>query len=230
MNMICKMPYFASAFYFCYSILLIACFWGTEGIALESFPIMRESIKKISLHESFIPSSLVMKRASLPASKNGHSCHRGFSNKVASVNTFRIGLDNANSLIVWSPVDSSAWTNLLCGTIVPMDGNYTQFDETNVSTNFQAAVNCSEKIIATWISSINSTRILQPSFQDSESLSSIQSKKNEPAQKWLIAGAHKKRGLITEYLLKGDKNSIWVSKEDVLKLALAGLVDVEILD
>jgi hypothetical protein len=40
-------------------------------------------------------------------------------------------------------------------------------------------------------------------------------------EKWYIAGVHKKRGTITEYLI-AMKKEIWVPKMDALKLAMEG--------
>lgn len=37
--------------------------------------------------------------------------------------------------------------------------------------------------------------------------------------KWIISGVHKKRGVITEYLVKTNKGSIWLSKPQALELA-----------
>lgn len=40
--------------------------------------------------------------------------------------------------------------------------------------------------------------------------------------KWYITGVHKKRGVITEYLVEKNDGPIWISKEQALKLALEG--------
>jgi hypothetical protein len=37
--------------------------------------------------------------------------------------------------------------------------------------------------------------------------------------KWYITAVHKKRGIITEYLVKMNRNTVWISKKDALKLA-----------
>lgn len=39
-------------------------------------------------------------------------------------------------------------------------------------------------------------------------------------EKWDISAVHKKRGIITEYLVKKNSGPVWVSKEEALKLAL----------
>ncbi|MGE5196790.1 MAG: hypothetical protein ACM3JI_05615 [Anaerolineae bacterium] len=41
-------------------------------------------------------------------------------------------------------------------------------------------------------------------------------------EKWYISGVHKKRGVITEYLVKKKSASTWTSKEEALKLAMEG--------
>jgi hypothetical protein len=41
-------------------------------------------------------------------------------------------------------------------------------------------------------------------------------------EKWYITGVHKKRGVITEYLIEKNDGSTWISKEQGLKLALEG--------
>ncbi|MBI5274337.1 MAG: hypothetical protein HY860_04700 [Chlamydiales bacterium] len=38
-------------------------------------------------------------------------------------------------------------------------------------------------------------------------------------EKWYISGVHKKRGIITEYLVQKNETSIWVPKEESIKLA-----------
>lgn len=44
----------------------------------------------------------------------------------------------------------------------------------------------------------------------------------DPIEKWLISGVHKKRGVITEYLVRANKESIWLSKQDAIKLTVEG--------
>ena len=41
-------------------------------------------------------------------------------------------------------------------------------------------------------------------------------------EKWYISAVHKKRGIITEYLIKKNKDSEWTPKKDALKLAEEG--------
>lgn len=41
-------------------------------------------------------------------------------------------------------------------------------------------------------------------------------------EKWYITGVHKKRGVITEYLIEKDNGPTWVLKEQALNLALEG--------
>lgn len=41
-------------------------------------------------------------------------------------------------------------------------------------------------------------------------------------EKWIISGVHKKRGVITEFLVKTNQGSIWFSKQEALKLAFEG--------
>lgn len=41
-------------------------------------------------------------------------------------------------------------------------------------------------------------------------------------EKWYISAVHKKRGIITEYLVKKSEGLIWVSKINALKLAIEG--------
>jgi hypothetical protein len=38
--------------------------------------------------------------------------------------------------------------------------------------------------------------------------------------KGIISGVHKKRGVITEYLIVNEKSSFWVSKADAIQLTL----------
>ena len=38
-------------------------------------------------------------------------------------------------------------------------------------------------------------------------------------EKWYITGVHKKRGIITEYLVDRERKTVWISKEEGLKLA-----------
>lgn len=38
-------------------------------------------------------------------------------------------------------------------------------------------------------------------------------------EKWYISGVHKKRGVITEYLVANDTESVWMSKEKAIELA-----------
>jgi|ERR1700722_15866708 len=45
--------------------------------------------------------------------------------------------------------------------------------------------------------------------------------KEDFIEKWYIAGVHKKRGIITEYLI-AMKKEIWVSKMDAMKLVVEG--------
>lgn len=48
--------------------------------------------------------------------------------------------------------------------------------------------------------------------------------REEFIEKWHISGVHKKRGVITEYLLKKNGGPVWVSKENALNLAEEGRV------
>lgn len=41
-------------------------------------------------------------------------------------------------------------------------------------------------------------------------------------EKWIISGVHKKRGVITEYLVKTTKEPTWISKMDAIRLSLEG--------
>lgn len=41
-------------------------------------------------------------------------------------------------------------------------------------------------------------------------------------EKWYISAVHKKRGVITEYLVKKNGGSVWISKEEALKLTMEG--------
>ncbi len=41
-------------------------------------------------------------------------------------------------------------------------------------------------------------------------------------EKWYITGVHKKRGIITEYLVETTDGPTWTPKEQALKLALEG--------
>lgn len=47
--------------------------------------------------------------------------------------------------------------------------------------------------------------------------------------KWIISGVHKKRGVITEYLVKTNKGSIWLSKPKALELASEGRLHATIV-
>ncbi len=53
--------------------------------------------------------------------------------------------------------------------------------------------------------------------------------KEDFIEKWHITGVHKKKGVISEYLVKNTKTSRWVSKEDGLKLALEGRLHATIV-
>ena len=41
--------------------------------------------------------------------------------------------------------------------------------------------------------------------------------------KWMISGVHKKRGVITEYLVCINKESIWLSKQEAIKWTMEGI-------
>ena len=40
--------------------------------------------------------------------------------------------------------------------------------------------------------------------------------------KWIISGVHKKRGVITEYLVCINKESKWLSKQEAIKWTMEG--------
>ena len=46
--------------------------------------------------------------------------------------------------------------------------------------------------------------------------------KEDFIEKWIISGVHKKRGVITEYLIKSSKGLTWYSKNEAIMLALEG--------
>ena len=46
--------------------------------------------------------------------------------------------------------------------------------------------------------------------------------KEDFIEKWYIVGVHKKKGVISEYLVKNTQTSQWISKDDGLKWALEG--------
>lgn len=48
-------------------------------------------------------------------------------------------------------------------------------------------------------------------------------------EKWYITGVHKKRGVITEYLVEKNEGPTWVSKEQALKFALEGRLHVTLV-
>jgi hypothetical protein len=48
-------------------------------------------------------------------------------------------------------------------------------------------------------------------------------------EKWYITSVHKKHGVITECLIKKNENSIWVSKEKAIQLAINGRLHVTIV-
>ncbi len=41
-------------------------------------------------------------------------------------------------------------------------------------------------------------------------------------EKWIISGVHKKRGVITEYLIMRRNGPVWFSKQDAIQLAIEG--------
>lgn len=51
----------------------------------------------------------------------------------------------------------------------------------------------------------------------------------EPFETWSISGVHKKRGVITEYLIHSDNDLHWVSKQEAIKLANEGRLQVVIV-
>jgi hypothetical protein len=53
--------------------------------------------------------------------------------------------------------------------------------------------------------------------------------KEDFIEKWHITGVHKKKGVISEYLVKTTKTSQWVSKDDGLKWALEGRLHATIV-
>jgi hypothetical protein len=51
----------------------------------------------------------------------------------------------------------------------------------------------------------------------------------EPFEVWSISGVHKKRGVITEYLLRSGNDLHWVNKQEAIKLANDGRLSVVIV-
>ena len=48
-------------------------------------------------------------------------------------------------------------------------------------------------------------------------------------EKWIISGVHKKRGVITEYLIQTSHGPTWFSKQDALELAFEGRLHATIV-
>jgi hypothetical protein len=44
--------------------------------------------------------------------------------------------------------------------------------------------------------------------------------REDPIPKWIISGVHKKRGIITEYLIVKEQENTWIAKTDAIQLAL----------
>lgn len=48
-------------------------------------------------------------------------------------------------------------------------------------------------------------------------------------EKWIISGVHKKRGIITEYLINQSGKNRWIAKLDAIELALQGRLHVALV-
>jgi len=55
-----------------------------------------------------------------------------------------------------------------------------------------------------------------------EQVENLEEGREDFVEKRYISAVHKKRGVITEYLVKGNKSSQWVAKKDALELAEEG--------
>ncbi len=174
--------------------------------------------KTISPLEVILPTSLVMH----PSEVVAYNLQEGiFYIEKQNEKDFSIALQDSNLVIIRTSLRALGKNDDLYGALVSMDGNgYPPFGKTSTNEKIRSIINSKHKMVAMWHSSPDASHA-SPEVD----WETVQEAKSGDG-KWEIAGAAKKQGVITEYLIIKEGQSVWISKEEALKLALEGKIDI----
>lgn len=83
-----------------------------------------------------------------------------------------------------------------------------------------AAISLSEKLFLSFKNRISSDEEFERDWKAIEKNERWEVGEEDFIPKWIISGVHKKRGVITEYLVSMDKESIWLPKQEAIKIKI----------
>lgn len=163
-----------------------------------------------SFQEGFLPKGLVLKPSQL-------QYHAGKSFTPTRDQDFHIVQHDPNTAIVWVSASQGLREQYLCGAIYALDQEH---------PNVQSIVDCKSKMVTTW-----STSPFNGDFASTMPHRQIDWElvdEEQPQEKWIIAGVHKKQNAPVSYMIKKGDDSRWITKEQALELSLEGQLEVVI--